>query len=164
MRKARSFRAPENYRWIWTYDDQELAAHLEELIRDDGRIDMDELHISAQKEVIYLEGALPSEPQHQMLNFLTDIAGIQEIIDHLEIQGSPGSCSDRSKPADPQEIAAANLHQHEPYGGTDDINLTKKKASVMSHRKIHRLHRIAKISYHFARRAHGDEQFWDLRI
>jgi hypothetical protein len=87
MRKARSFRAPENYRWIWTYDDQELAAHLEELIRDDGRIDMDELHISAQKEVIYLEGALPSEPQHQMLlNFLTDIAGIQEIIDHLEIQ------------------------------------------------------------------------------
>jgi hypothetical protein len=86
MRKARSFRAPENYRWIWTYDDQELAAHLEELIRDDGRIDMHELHISAQKGVIYLEAALPSEPQHQMLNFLTDIAGIQEIIDHLEIQ------------------------------------------------------------------------------
>jgi len=109
-------------------DDQELAAHLEELIRDDGRIDMHELRISAQKGVIYLEGALPSEPEHQMLlNFLTDVAGIQEIIDHLEIQRLAWERSDRSKPVDAQDIPAANLHQQEPYGGTDDINLTQEE-------------------------------------
>jgi RNA polymerase-binding transcription factor DksA len=44
-------------------DDQELAGYLEELVREDGRIDMHELQISTQKGVVYLEGALPSEPE-----------------------------------------------------------------------------------------------------
>lgn len=109
-------------------DDQELAGYLEELVREDGRIDMHELQISTQKGVVYLEGALPSEPERQiLLNLMTDVAGIQEIVDHLEIQRLAWERSDRSKPEDAQEIPAGNLHQQEPYGGTDDITLTKEE-------------------------------------
>lgn len=109
-------------------DDQELAEYLEELIREDGRIDMQELRISAQRGVIYLEGALPSEPEHQiLLNLITDVAGIQDTVDHLEIQRLAWERSDRSKPGDAQEIPAGNLHRQEPYGGTDDITLTKEE-------------------------------------
>ncbi len=68
-------------------DDDELQDHLRELIRNDDRIDAEELQIQARNGVIYLEGALPSEPEHQiLLNILTDIAGIRDIVDHLEVE------------------------------------------------------------------------------
>jgi hypothetical protein len=119
-------------------DDQELAGYLEELVREDGRIDMHELQISTQKGVVYLEGALPSEPERQiLLNLMTDVAGIQEIVDHLEIQRLAWERSDRSKPEDAQEIL------HSP----------RKRASIMSRRTIHRLRRIEKTSYHSAWKA-----------
>jgi hypothetical protein len=37
--------------------------------------------------VVYLEGAVPSEPEHEiLLAILTDVAGVQEIVDNLEVQ------------------------------------------------------------------------------
>lgn len=108
-------------------DDHELADYLAELIRDDGRIDAHELRISAQNGLVYLEGALPSEPQHQMLlNLLTDIAGVQEIVDHLEIERLAWERADRSRDENAQEIPAGNLHDNEPYGGTEDVVLSKE--------------------------------------
>ena len=66
-------------------DDDELAEHLTELVREDGQVEMDELQIRARNGVVYLEGAVPSEHEI-LLNILTDIAGVQEIVDNLEVQ------------------------------------------------------------------------------
>jgi len=46
-------------------DDEEIARYLGDLVREDGRIDAQELRISARAGVVYLEGALPSEPEHK---------------------------------------------------------------------------------------------------
>jgi RNA polymerase-binding transcription factor DksA len=109
-------------------DDQELAEKLGELIREDGRIDTHELSIGARSGVIYLEGALPSEPEHQiLLNVLTDVAGVREIVDHLEIQRLAWERSDRSKAEDAGDAAAGDLHRQEPYRGTEDTNLSEEE-------------------------------------
>ena len=109
-------------------DDQERTGYLEELIREDGRIDMQELHVSTQSGVVYLEGALPSEPERQiLLNLITDVAGVQDIVDHLEIQRLGWERSDRSKPQDAEDAPAGNLHRQEPYGGTEDVTLTEEE-------------------------------------
>jgi DnaK suppressor protein len=84
------FTAPEAGRLppdLALLDDHDLQEHLLDLLRQDQRIDAQEVQLAARNGVIYLEGALASEPEHQMLlNILTDIAGVQEIVDHLEIQ------------------------------------------------------------------------------
>jgi DnaK suppressor protein len=66
--------------------DQELTAAIKEHLQEDGRIDLEELHVAGRKGVVYLSGSLPSEAEHQiLLNTLTDVMGLQEIVDHLEI-------------------------------------------------------------------------------
>jgi hypothetical protein len=59
---------------------------------------MDELEISALNGVVVLEGAVPSDGEHQsLLNILTDVAGVQEIDDRLEIVRLAWERDDRSK-------------------------------------------------------------------
>jgi DnaK suppressor protein len=109
-------------------DDEELAEHLAELVREDGRVEMDELQIRARNGVVYLEGAIPSEPQHEiLLNILTDIAGVQEIVDNLEVQRLAWERDDRSKKEPAKEVQPGTIPDQEPYGGTEDINLTNEE-------------------------------------
>jgi RNA polymerase-binding transcription factor len=109
-------------------DDDELQEHLRELIRNDDRIDAEELQIQARDGIIYLEGALPSEPEHQvLLNTLTDIAGIRDIVDHLEIEPLAWQRPDRSK-EEARDVLPGTIANQEPYGATEDINLTQEEA------------------------------------
>jgi len=63
-------------------DDDELAAELLDTIREDGQVDTEELQIHTRNGIVYLEGAVPSEPEHEILRaILTDVAGVQEIVD-----------------------------------------------------------------------------------
>jgi RNA polymerase-binding transcription factor DksA len=67
--------------------DRELIAAIQEHLKEDGRIDMEELQVVSRKGVVYLSGALPSEAEHQiLLQTLTDVMGFQEIVDHLEVE------------------------------------------------------------------------------
>jgi osmotically-inducible protein OsmY len=88
-------------------DDDELAQRLTEIVREDGQVDMDELQISAQSGLVILQGALPSEAEHQiLLNVLTDVAGVHEIDDRLEIVRLAWEREDRSKgEAAPESLA-----------------------------------------------------------
>lgn len=109
-------------------DDDELAEHLAELVREDGQVEMDELQIRARNGVVYLEGAVPSEPQHEiLLNILTDIAGVQEIVDNLEVQRLAWERDDRAKNEPAKEVPPGTIPDQEPYGGTEDINLTNEE-------------------------------------
>jgi RNA polymerase-binding transcription factor DksA len=67
--------------------DPELIEAILEHLKEDGRIDMDELHVVCRRGVVYLSGALPSEVEHQiLLQTLTDVMGFKEIVDHIDVE------------------------------------------------------------------------------
>jgi DnaK suppressor protein len=109
-------------------DDDELVAELVEIIREDGQVDMEELQIQARNGVVYLEGAIPSEPEHEILRaILTDVAGVQDIVDHLEVQRLAWEREDRSKDEPAQEVTPGTIPYQEPYSGTDDVVVSQEE-------------------------------------
>jgi DnaK suppressor protein len=75
---------PDEYKNL---DNKELQMVILENIRNDGRIDLNELEISCRDGVVYLEGAVPNENEHQiLLRVLGDVMGLASIIDHLRIR------------------------------------------------------------------------------
>jgi RNA polymerase-binding transcription factor DksA len=66
--------------------DRELEEYVREQVREDGRIDLEELRLVCRHGVVHLEGALPSETEHSiLLQLLTDVLGLEEIVDHLQV-------------------------------------------------------------------------------
>ncbi|MBN1931740.1 MAG: TraR/DksA C4-type zinc finger protein [Desulfobacterales bacterium] len=66
--------------------DAEINELILEHLRTDGRVDLEELNVSFRNAALYLEGAIPSEGEHQILmRILTDILGFECIVDHVEI-------------------------------------------------------------------------------
>ena len=83
--------------------DQELTEAIREHLKEDSRIDLDELHVVCRKGVVYLSGALPSEAEHQiLLATLTDVMGLKEIVDHLEIEDLLWQTEKRTKEVGPE--------------------------------------------------------------
>lgn len=67
--------------------DEEIQEEIAEQVHVDGRVDMDELQIRCRNGVIFLEGALPSERERSiLLQFVTDVMGIEEVVDHLRVE------------------------------------------------------------------------------
>jgi DnaK suppressor protein len=67
--------------------DREVIEAIQDHLKEDGRIDMEELHVVCRKGVVYLSCTLPSEAEQQiMLQTLTDVMGFKEIVDHLEVE------------------------------------------------------------------------------
>jgi DnaK suppressor protein len=89
--------------------DREVETALRELVRNDDRIDMDELRIVSRHGVVYLDGAVPSEAEHQMLlKLVIDIEGFQEVVDRLQVKEILWERPERSKP-EPEETAPSRL-------------------------------------------------------
>jgi DnaK suppressor protein len=82
--------------------DEEVEDYLREHLRDDRRVDTDELRLAYHAGVVTLDGALPSEEQHQMvLQYVTDFARVQEVVDHVVIDALLWEREDRTdSPAD----------------------------------------------------------------
>lgn len=79
-------------------DDEEIEAALYGLVADAGKVDMDEVRITCRDGVVSLDGTVPSERQHQMLTeLLQDVAGIGDVVDHLEVERQPWERASRSK-------------------------------------------------------------------
>jgi RNA polymerase-binding protein DksA len=98
-------------------DDRELAQAIREHLKEDGRIDTEELRIRCQGGSVYLAGALPSEVEHQiLLQIVTDVLGLQEAIDHIQVEELLWERDDRSKPQRFEEVPP----WEERYG-TEDI-------------------------------------------
>ncbi len=97
--------------------DRELEETIREQVRADGRVDMDELRIVCRHGVVHLEGALPSETEHSILRqIITDELGLEEIVDHVQVEELLWEREERTKAAPSEE----RLPRVEPYG-TEDI-------------------------------------------
>jgi hypothetical protein len=109
-------------------DDDELRDRLLELIREDGQVDTEELQITTRNGVVFLEGAVPSETEHEMLlNILTDVAGIREINDNLEVQRLAWEREERSKDQPVGDVQTETIPDNEPYTGTEDPVLSEQE-------------------------------------
>lgn len=85
--------------------DREIEEALRERVREDERIDTEELRIVCRHGVVYLDGVLPSEGEHQILEKLVmDIAGLHEVVDRIQVKELLWQREDRSKehPAEPK--------------------------------------------------------------
>ena len=74
---------PDEYKNL---TNKELQMVILEHLRNDGRVDREELEVSCRNGVVYLEGIIPSENQHQiLLRILTDVMGFASVVDYLKI-------------------------------------------------------------------------------
>ena len=99
---------------IGLLNDDEVVRVLDELVRDDGRVDREELRISCRDGEVTLEGALPSDHERDIiLALLRDEAGIERIVDRLEIERVAWERQERAPglepelPDDPEELPEA---------------------------------------------------------
>jgi DnaK suppressor protein len=84
--------------------DNELETGIRERVREDGRIDTQELRVACRRGVVYLDGALPSEAEHRI------------VVDHLQVEELLWEREDRFREEPPEEC----LPWTEP-SGTEDI-------------------------------------------
>lgn len=83
--------------------DRELEEVIREHVRDDGRVDLEELRIVCRHGIVHLDGALPSEAEHQiLLHTVTDVMGLTEIDDRLRVTELLWEREERAKSESPQ--------------------------------------------------------------
>ncbi len=95
----------------------ELQSLIMEQLREDGRVDLEEVRIICRHGIVYLDGVLPSEPERSiLLQILQDVVGIEEVVDRIKIEELLWEREDRLKAEEPEEKPP----WVEPYG-TEDI-------------------------------------------
>ena len=112
-------------------DDRELTETIREHIKEDGRVDMQELHVVCRKGVVYLSGKVPSEAEHQILRHtITDVLGLEEIVDHAAIEQLVWQTERRTR-----ETAPEITQRWEDMPGTEDIVESHERAESLSRRR-----------------------------
>jgi hypothetical protein len=97
--------------------DSEREEEIRERVRNDGRVDLEELRIVYRHGVVHLDGALPSETEHSILrHVLTDECGLEELVDHIQVNAGLWQREDRTQVAP----LARQIPGEEPYG-TENI-------------------------------------------
>lgn len=95
---------PDEYQNL---NNEELQVLILDHLRNDGRVDLEELDISCRYGVVYLEGVVPSEGEHEiLLQILTDAMGFTSIIDHLQINELMWEREDRAPGRTPFALSA----------------------------------------------------------
>lgn len=98
-------------------EDNELAEVIRQHLKEDGRIDTQELKIVCRNGVVHLSGALPSEAEHQIvLQTVTDVMGIEEVVDRIQVEELLWERESRTKEKPPEVLPPGQ----EP-AGTEDI-------------------------------------------
>lgn len=78
-------------------DSGEIRQAVLEFLRHDGRINLEELQVRIEGNILYLEGTVPNESEHQILmRILKDELGFNAIADQLEITDLPWEREDRT--------------------------------------------------------------------
>jgi RNA polymerase-binding transcription factor DksA len=79
------------------FSDEELEKAVYEELKNDGRVDLEELQIECENGIVRLKGAVPSEEEHHILvQIVEDVMDLRNAEDHVVIDRAL-----RSKQADP---------------------------------------------------------------
>ncbi len=99
---------------------RELEDAVRDHLREDGRVDMEEMRIVCRHGVVHLSGSVPSEGEHQIVRqTITDVMGLKEIDDHLQVEELLWEREDRDR-----NETAAEPRPWEELGGTEDVTET----------------------------------------
>jgi RNA polymerase-binding protein DksA len=114
---ARPAQVPEDYSLL---SGRELEDAIRDHLRDDGRVDMEELRIVCRHGVVHLTGSVPSEHERQIvLQTITDVMGLKEVDDRLQVEEILWEREDRDK-----EEFAPETRPWEDQVGTEDVTET----------------------------------------
>jgi RNA polymerase-binding protein DksA len=114
---ARPAPVPEDYSLL---SGRELEDAIRDHLRDDGRVDMEELRIVCRHGVVHLTGSVPSEHEHQIvLQTITDVMGLKDVDDRLQVEEILWEREDRDK-----EESAPETRPWEDQVGTEDVTET----------------------------------------
>jgi DnaK suppressor protein len=95
---------------ISSFTDEEIEEYVRAQLAEDGRVDLDELQMTYRSGVMALDGSLPSEEQHQiLLQYVTDYAGVQEVVDRLVINELLWEREDRTDMPEDEETSSGTL-------------------------------------------------------
>jgi RNA polymerase-binding protein DksA len=98
-------------------DDSELATAIREHVREDGRVDTEELRIFCRNGIIHLSGILPNKPEHQiLLQIVTDVLGLKEVVDRIQLDELVWERESRTQEKPPEVLAPGQEN-----AGTEDI-------------------------------------------
>jgi RNA polymerase-binding protein DksA len=108
---------PEDYNLL---TERELEDAIRDHLRDDGRVDMEELRLVCRHGVVHISGSVPSEREHQIvLQTITDVMGLKEVDDRLQVEEILWEREDRDK-----EEATPEARPWEDEAGTEDVTET----------------------------------------
>ena len=97
--------------------DSELETAIRERIKEDGRVDTEEMRIACRRGVVHLYGALPSKEEHCiLLDLVTDVLGLKEVVDRIGVDELLWEREERFKKQPSEQV----LPWEEPVG-TEDI-------------------------------------------
>ncbi len=120
-------------------NDEDLKRLIWEKLRNDGRVEMEEIEISAGNGIVELKGALPSETKHSiLLQILGDIAGIRKIVDFISIDRQLWERPDRTSGKEPEAAEKQNdeiLHGEQEKENIQDA-LAEGKSTIPSDRFV----------------------------
>ncbi|MFI5397082.1 MAG: BON domain-containing protein [Candidatus Binatia bacterium] len=96
---------------------RELEEAIREHLREDGRMDMEELRIVCRHGVVHLSGSVPSEGEHQIvLQTITDVMGLKDVDDRLRANEILWEREDRNRQEELLET-----RPWEEQAGTEDV-------------------------------------------
>lgn len=120
-------------------NDEELEALIWDKLRNDGRVEMEELEVSIGNGIVELKGTLPSETKHRiLLQILGDIAGIRKIVDFISIDRQLWERADRTSGKDPEAVKTQNDEILQGEQEKEDLQdaLTEGESTIPSDRFV----------------------------
>ena len=121
--------------------DDEIEEMIQDALQEDGRVEMEELEISCEDGVVYLNGVLPGETSHEiLLEIISDTLDFDETVDNIKIDRQPWERRERTPESRPEKTekeimmegddeqvdAYTSLSENEPMTPPDELNPPEK--------------------------------------
>ena len=85
-------------------NDDEMQEIIQDALQRDGRVEMEELDITCEDGVVYLNGALPGNLKHEiLLEIISDTLGFDDIVDNVKIDRQPWERRERTPAPTPDK-------------------------------------------------------------
>jgi RNA polymerase-binding transcription factor DksA len=105
-------------------NDEEVVESIYDAIRRKGGIETEELAVSCEDGVVYLEGTLSSEAKHQILiELIEDTLGYHEVVDNLVIDRVAWEREERAPGVEPDADIPKTSSQIDGQGDAVDTTL-----------------------------------------
>jgi DnaK suppressor protein len=86
------------------FTDEEIQEIIHDALQEDGRVEMEELDITCEDGMVYLNGVLPANLKHEiLLEIINDTLGFDEIVDNIKIDRQPWERRERTPATTPEK-------------------------------------------------------------